>query len=121
MLRNVLLIAFGGALGAVLRYLVSLVFVGNTFTFPFSTFIVNITGSFAMGALLAYLMVEPNLHLRMFLAVGVLGGFTTFSAFSGEIIHLFSEKMIAQAILYAVATNIFCIVFAYLGYWIVSE
>ncbi len=80
---NVVLVAIGGALGSVARYGVSLA-AGRWLGlgFPYGTLFVNITGSFAMGALIAWLgrHVEMPPEWRLFLAVGVLGGYTTFSS-----------------------------------------
>ncbi|TCH98041.1 fluoride efflux transporter CrcB [Roseococcus sp. SYP-B2431] len=74
-----LLVATGGAAGSVLRYLVSLVFMGMGW--PWGTLVVNILGSFAMGVLAG---IELSPQQRLFWMTGLLGGFTTFSAFSLE-------------------------------------
>ena len=82
------LVALGGALGAVLRYWISAAIQGNApaGAFPWGTLIVNVGGCFAMGALSALADRQASLspEARAFLAVGVLGGFTTFSAFASE-------------------------------------
>lgn len=74
---NLLLVAAGGALGSVLRYLVAVAFLG--WGWPWGTLIVNVAGSFAMGVLAAFALPDS---WRLLLMTGVLGGFTTFSAFS---------------------------------------
>ncbi|MBB4000387.1 fluoride efflux transporter CrcB [Aureimonas pseudogalii] len=82
---NVLLVAFGGALGSILRYGVTLA--GTRFfsaNWPYGTFFVNVTGSFAMGVaveLIARRFGGSN-ELRLFVATGLLGGYTTFSSFT---------------------------------------
>ena len=84
-MTHVLLVAAGGAIGAALRHLfglgaIRLFGIG----FPFGTLGVNVIGSFLMGALIAWLLFRSEgggQGLRLFLATGVLGGFTTFSAF----------------------------------------
>lgn len=99
-----LLIGIGGALGAMLRHGVNvsatrLLGVG----FPYGTIIVNIAGSFLMGLLIAWLarrMGGSSNELRLFLATGFLGGFTTFSAFSLDAVVLYERGDIAQAGLY---------------------
>ena len=82
------LVALGGALGAVLRYWISAAIQGNAppATFPLGTLVVNVGGCFAMGVLSAWADRPAALSpgARAFLAVGVLGGFTTFSAFANE-------------------------------------
>ena len=86
-----LYIALGGAIGSVLRYFTSnyinsLIKIG----FPAGTVTVNIIGSFAMGIIIGYLVktLPHSNELRLFLTVGILGGFTTFSAFSLDAITL---------------------------------
>ncbi len=83
-LRSLLLVAAGGALGAVLRYGVSLL--ASNPTFPWPTLAVNLLGSFILGALL--LPGDLSTGARLFLAVGVLGAFTTLSTFSVETIAM---------------------------------
>ncbi|WP_196258613.1 fluoride efflux transporter CrcB [Pelagibacterium limicola] len=84
-----LLVGLGGAVGAMARYGVGrLVPIAG---FPFATLIVNIVGSFLMGVLIAVLsrtLVAWSNEARLLLAVGVLGGFTTFSSFSLDVITL---------------------------------
>jgi CrcB protein len=90
---NVLLVGVGGFAGAVLRYLVSgwiqRLPLGNTF--PVGTVMVNLTGCFAIGVLveLAAARSVPSVEVRLFLIVGVLGGYTTFSGFANESLDLF--------------------------------
>lgn len=99
-----LLIGIGGALGAMLRHGVNV----STMRvlgagFPYGTIIVNIAGSFLMGLLIAWLarrMGGSSNELRLFLATGFLGGFTTFSAFSLDAVVLYERGDIAQAGLY---------------------
>src|SRR4028118_983750 len=83
---NVLLVALGGAIGSAARYLVG-AFVANRFSpdFPWGTFIVNVSGSFLIGVILSF--VGGGLlpaGARPFLAVGIMGGYTTFSTYSHE-------------------------------------
>ena len=88
---NVALVFLGGGIGAVTRYaLQGLVYRFLPATFPYGTLAVNIVGSFLIGFLMSFFeerfLVTPA--LRMFLTVGVLGGFTTFSSFSYETVML---------------------------------
>jgi CrcB protein len=81
----ILAVAAGGALGSVARYLVGLASVrAFGLSFPWGTLIVNIAGSFLIGALVGLFALKAGLsqELRLFLTVGVCGGFTTFSTFS---------------------------------------
>jgi CrcB protein len=80
-----LIVFLGAGLGGALRHGVN-VAAGRLFGlgFPYGTLIVNVVGSFAMGLLAGYFAFRPGVdqHLRLFLTTGILGGFTTFSAFS---------------------------------------
>ncbi|GAB4152274.1 MAG: fluoride efflux transporter CrcB [Sphingomonadales bacterium] len=92
---TIMLVALGGGLGAACRFIVSgqvARLVGNAF--PYGTLAVNLLGGFLMGALVAWLAlrVDGGAGLRAFLGVGVLGGFTTFSAFSMEVMLLIERQ-----------------------------
>ncbi|MEM1371090.1 MAG: fluoride efflux transporter CrcB [Pseudomonadota bacterium] len=100
-----LIAAAGGALGAAARYLVSVAAVrmaGPGAVFPWGTLTVNIVGSFLMGVVVHWLAVRAGggSELRTFLATGILGGFTTFSAFSLDVVSLIERKETALAALY---------------------
>lgn len=102
-----LLVALGGALGSSLRYLVgqwTLVNLGPGL--PFGTWAVNILGGLAMGLLAGWLsrVNEGGEGLRLLFGVGVLGGFTTFSAFSLEVFNMINRGDIALAGAYAVSS-----------------
>lgn len=108
-LRLLLVIAAGSAAGGVLRYLATHVVQHWTgFHFPIGTLVVNVTGCFAIGVLVALFgsgREHPNL-LEMGLIVGLLGGFTTFSAFARETINLFVAGRAVAAIGYVLASNL---------------
>lgn len=114
----VLLAAAGGAIGAALRHLANSLF-GNLFggVFPWGTFAVNVTGSLAMGLLVALFAVRWNapLEVRVFLATGILGGFTTFSAFSLDFAFLVERKAYLAAAGYAGGTMALCFVAVFAG------
>lgn len=82
----VAVIAVGGALGGAARYGLNTAWHTATGHFPWSTFIENVSGCFLLGMLMVYLLDvwPPNRYLRPFLGVGVLGGFTTFSAYTSD-------------------------------------
>ena len=102
-------VALGGAIGSVLRYLTTFL-VGA----PLGTLIVNVVGSLVMGAALVALSARGG--LSPFLLTGVLGGFTTFSAFSLEGFHMIARGQWALAIGYALASVIGSIVALAIGY-----
>lgn len=100
-----LYVACGGAVGAMLRYLgVNAISRFNPTEFPYGTMLVNILGSMLMGVWLACVLTMPNVakakDLHLLLAVGVLGGFTTFSAFSFDIFSLVQRGAYAELAFY---------------------
>jgi len=117
MIKNILLVGAGGFAGSVARYLVY-VFVEKRITgyFPLSTFTVNIVGSFILG-LLAALVFKNNISesLRLLLAIGFCGSFTTFSTFAYENLQLLNHKPMV-AIGYTVASLVVGVFLAYAGF-----
>ncbi len=98
--QAIILVATGGALGAVARYLIGLS-LKTASGFPWATLSVNIAGSLLMGLLIGWLTRQQGSEaLRLFLAVGLLGGFTTFSAFSMELFQLIEKRDMAAMALY---------------------
>ncbi|NQU57110.1 MAG: fluoride efflux transporter CrcB [Rhodospirillales bacterium] len=93
-------VAFGGALGATLRYLLMSA-IGHVVHagFPYATLTVNVLGSFALGALIEIMALSwsPGQEMRSFLVVGVLGAFTTFSTFSQDVIFLIERGQMVSA------------------------
>lgn len=98
-----LLVFFGGGLGAMLRHLVNVTCARCFgFGFPWGTFIINITGSTVMGLIAGYLAFkgEASQPWRLFVMTGILGGYTTFSAFSLDAALLYERGELALAALY---------------------
>ena len=93
MLVRVALVGLGGALGAVARYLLGTWIATRVSPdFPWSTFLINISGSFLIGVILGLASAgQLSNEARLFLAVGVLGGYTTFSTFSYESLELLAD------------------------------
>ena len=114
---NVLYVALGGAIGAAFRYLVS-GWLGAWLgpDFPWGTFFANISGSFLIGIVLALVDVGTlPAGARLFLAVGVLGGYTTFSSFSYESLGLVADGSVFLALLNVFGQLAAGLVFVYLG------
>ncbi len=111
-------IAVGGALGSVLRYLIQ---VQCTHwwgcKFPFGTLLVNVTGSLLIGVLSIVLLERWVVvdEIRLALLVGLLGGFTTFSAFSIETLHLLQQGSVLGAAVNVTASIVLCLGACYLG------
>ena len=101
--KTALMVALGGAVGALARYMVgvgAMRFIGAGF--PWGTLIVNVVGSLIMGLLIAAFALRYSVsnEMRAFLTVGILGGFTTFSAFSLDFAVLMERKDYGLAVLY---------------------
>ena len=111
------LVGTGGFLGSVARYGVALLFAPLAPAFPFSTFTVNMLGSFLIG-LLSELAVSTTLvspEARLFLVTGFCGGFTTFSAYMFEHASLLKDAQFFYAMLYLVGTIVGGIIALYTG------
>uniref|UniRef100_A0A7C3AL50 Fluoride-specific ion channel FluC n=2 Tax=Thermorudis TaxID=1649508 RepID=A0A7C3AL50_9BACT len=114
---GVLLVAIGGAAGSVARYLASTSVQRNVgISFPLGTFIINVTGSFLIGVILG-LFEAGNLSpaARLLIAVGFLGGFTTFSSFSYESLLLLESKAVLPFLLNTVGSVVAGLAAAWLG------
>jgi fluoride exporter len=114
---NILLVAAGGALGSLLRYAVVLLLKPHSPTFPTGTLIVNLIGCLLIG-LLAGLWgasISPTDRLKLFLFMGILGGFTTFSSFGLETAVLLRDGRTMAAIGYIVASNAIGLPLALIG------
>jgi CrcB protein len=97
----IVLVASGGAIGALLRYgVVQLAVQLNPQPFPLGTMLVNIAGSFVIGLLMARYQLLDSESSRLFFVTGVLGGFTTFSAFSWDALQLVQRGQLAAAGVY---------------------
>ncbi len=112
------MIAIGGALGSMARfaavgYLTPMLNV----RFPIGTFVVNIVGSFLIGV--AYVVIEEKAIIpsewRLFFITGILGGFTTFSTFSLELLQAWQAGHVLNAIFYAASSVVLGLLFAYIG------
>ena len=102
MVQTLSLVALGGAIGAALRYLtgVGVLRLFGMTQIPLAIVTVNVVGSFAMGVFIALAAHRGLTHLHPFLAVGILGGFTTFSSFSLETVVLIERGEIMNAVVY---------------------
>src|SRR5213076_3399672 len=93
----------GGGLGAALRHAVNLAAARLGYAFPIGTLAVNVAGSFLMGVLVAWFALRTGVdqHVRLLLTTGLLGGFTTFSAFSLDSALMWERGAFSQLVLYA--------------------
>jgi CrcB protein len=115
MLKNIVLIAFAGALGALCRYgLVN--YIGGRY-FPWGTLVVNVLGSLVMGLAFVYIVergVFPA-EFKPLVMTGFLGAFTTYSAFSLEAWQLFDRGELFSALAYIIGTTLLCILALFIG------
>ena len=114
---NLILVATGGALGAVLRYLLSNISKTLFVSSIYGTISVNIIGSFLIGYIITSDFgnkLSEN-FIKFFLIIGLLGSFTTFSAFSYEVLDLINSKKYFSSFSYIFISIFICIISAYLG------
>lgn len=117
-MNAILLVAIGGAVGSVARYLMASSIQKSTgFSFPLGTVLVNILGCFLIGLLYVWLVArpDPRNELRVLLMVGVMGGFTTFSSFSLETVTLLMSGSYAGAAANVAVSVIACLAGTALG------
>jgi CrcB protein len=115
---NYVLVFIGGGLGSTLRHIVNVVcprFLGTAF--PYHTFIINITGSTVMGLIAGYLAFkgEASQPWRLFLMTGILGGYTTFSAFSLDAALLYERGQVGLAVFYVLGSVAFSLAGLFAG------
>ena len=124
-MKDFLLVGLGGMFGSMSRYLIYLLttpFLIN-YKFPWATFIINIAGCCLLGMTLPYIerLTNMSTEFRLLIIVGFLGGFTTFSAFGLELVHLIKQEMIITAIMYSVLSVIFGVIGLWLGMSVLSK
>ena len=119
-LTHLLLAGAGGCIGSMARFL-AVVSIDRKLSsvFPYGTLVVNVGGSFVLGFILAWLTKRAGAHpehWKIFLGTGFCGGFTTFSAFAAENVHLFQQKLPATALLYIAGSVIAGIFSVWMGF-----
>ena len=114
------LVASGGASGALLRFLINNIFRSYLYNSFYLTLFINVVGSFLIGYVISLNLIK-NLSedlIKYFFIIGFLGSFTTFSAFSFEVVELILSQKIILASFYIFLSIFLCIVAAYLGMYI---
>lgn len=121
-MMHLLLVALGGAIGASMRHVSSIAVLRITGpAFPYGTLFVNVAGSLFMGLLIAWLVKRSggsSHELRLFFATGILGGFTTFSAFSLDVANLIESGNLNSALIYVLGSVLICVAAVFIGLWI---
>jgi CrcB protein len=118
MIKNILLVALGGSFGSVARYLLQRwIYAIYPHHFPWGTLTVNVIGCFLIGILwgISFKTFELNENWKLFLMVGLCGGFTTFSAFTLEGIGLIREQRLFLFLIYVIASVSAGLVATYIG------
>ena len=115
---NLIYVASGGAVGAVLRYLTSNFYRFYFPNFPIGTLFINFIGSFLIGILASNLESRGTsyIFIKYFLIIGILGSFTTFSTFSLETIQLVNDKKLFLSLVYILLSISLCIFGAFFGF-----
>ena len=120
MLKNIIIVGLGGFAGSAARYLAYLL-IDKRFhsVYPLSTFSVNIIGSLILGIITGFLLktTMASDNMRLFLAVGFCGSFTTFSTFAYENLFFLNQKMTSTALLYIAGSLFFGLIAVFAGYW----
>lgn len=114
-MKNIWFVFLGGGLGSILRYVTYVLFPINL-RFPWPTFTVNFIGSLLVGMLSGYILKSNDAadHIRLFMVTGFCGGFTTFSAFSLDLVKLAQQQQWIIFLIYAIAS----LIIGVLGCWI---
>lgn len=116
-------IALGGALGALARHYMNVLFsYAANATFPIGIMSINVLGSFLMGGLIALFALawNPDQHIKLFLITGFLGAFTTFSAFSLDVMTLWSRGAVLEAFGYVTGSVVLSIAAIFCGHMLVT-
>ncbi len=120
---NWILVAMGGGIGACLRYGAGLWLFKPSISFPWPTWWINIIGCFAAGVFFAFSQKFPVLQqeARLFLMVGILGGFTTFSSFGLETFQLFRQGQTVLALSYALSSLVVGVIVLGIGFYLLDS
>jgi fluoride exporter len=116
-------VAAGGALGSMARFwLTGAVTALTGPRFPWGTLLINVVGSFVIGAVAGVTLTPARMtmhpDLRIFLMVGICGGFTTFSAFSLQLLELLQTGYVVAGLLYAAGSVLLCLLFVWFGWYL---
>lgn len=122
-MNSLIAVALGGAMGSLARYALGLWTRGHALTFPLATLMVNVLGGLLMGLVAGYTAARPEFPawLRAGLMTGVLGGFTTFSAFSLETLALYRDGAASMALFNVAANVLLSLAACALGFALISR
>lgn len=114
-------VGLGGAIGSILRYLISLKI--SSVDFPYATLSVNAIGSLLMGVAVAFFLKNPDIdnNIKILITTGFLGGFTTFSTFSLDSVNLIQRGEYYLATLYILLNVVLSLLCLFLGFYLVNK
>lgn len=121
MIKNILLVGLGGGIGSILRYTTTMLI--GAAKIPYATLLVNVIGSFVIGLVIAFGIKDENFagNWKLFLATGICGGFTTFSAFSADNMQLLQSGKTGLAFLYITVSVVLSIAATFGGYQLLKN
>jgi fluoride exporter len=110
-MKSIILVMVGGGIGAVLRFQLGRILVTSPSGWPWGTFAANVVGGLLMGVLAAWLLRagQGAENMRLLLGVGLLGGFTTFSSYSLELVQMVQNGQGLMAIIYAIGSAVIAV------------
>ena len=114
---NIIIIAVGGAIGTISRFGLNQLFLDQNGGNTISTFIANSTGSFILGFLIAYISLKPEWppEIKLFLSIGILASYTTFSTLTVSTIYMIENGEIIKALIHVSGSILVGLIAAYLG------
>ena len=114
---NIIIIAVGGAIGTISRFGLNQLFLDQNGGNTISTFIANSTGSFILGFLIAYISLKPEWppEIKLFLSIGILASYTTFSTLTVSTIYMIENGELIRALINVSASILVGLIAAYLG------
>ena len=117
MVIRLLYVALGGGLGALLRYLLSgIIQKQSASLFPYGTLVIILIGALLIGFLWELFQnITVSTNVRVFIFMGIIGAFTTFSTFSLETFNLLKDKQYITALINVLVNNVFCIILVFVG------
>ena len=118
MIRSLLLVGAGGALGCIARYAVSMLFAHYAVCSHWATLLVNVIGSFLMGL---FIPLFSGNNVQLFAVVGFCGGFTTFSTFSSQAVQMFQTGERLTAAAYVAASVVVSVLMVLLGMYVAGK